>query len=68
MGGGYLSRMLGAFILLCNVVNWASQIYMLRVWQYVVFIIKLILSYLPVYLTDSLLSSPLMPSLPGERT
>ena len=34
-----------------------SQIYRLRVWQCVVFILKLILSYLPVYLTNSLLSS-----------
>ena len=48
----------GASLLLYNVVNRASQIYRLRVWQYVVFIIKLVLSYLPVYLTDSL-PSPL---------
>ena len=63
MGGGCLSRTLGASLLLYNV-NWASQICRLRVWQYVVFIIKLILSCLPVYPTDFLLSSHLKPSLP----
>ena len=35
-----------------------SQIYRLSVWHYVVFILKLILSYLPVYLMNSLPSSP----------
>ena len=36
-----------------------SQTYRFYVSQYVVFMIKLILSYLPVCLTHSLLSSPL---------
>ena len=50
---------LGASRLLCNVVNWAIVRCTGVVCQYVVFILKLILSYLPVHLTYSLLSSPL---------
>ena len=41
----------GGSLLLCNVVNRASQTYRFYVCQYVVFILKLILSYLPVRLT-----------------
>ena len=59
IGGACLSRTLGATLLLCNVVNRAMSDVQVIVRQYVVFILKLILSYLPVHLTDSLLSSPL---------
>ena len=59
IGGAFLSGTLGASLLLCNVVNRAmSDVQVKR--QYVVFILKLILSYLPVYLTDALPSSPLL--------
>ena len=51
--------MLGASLLLCNVVNRAIVRCTGVVCQYVVFILKLILSYLPVHLTYSLPSSPL---------
>ena len=42
-----------------NVVNRANQMDRLYVCQYVVFILKIILSYLPVHLINSLPSSPL---------
>ena len=58
--GSCLSRTLvGDSLLLCNVVNWANQMGRLYVCQYVVFILKIILSYLPVHLINSLPSSPL---------
>ena len=58
--GGCLSRALvGDSLLLCNVVNWANQMDRLHVYQSVVFILKIILSYLPVHLINSLPSSPL---------
>ena len=41
----------GSSLLLCNVVNQASQTYRFYVCQYVVFKLKLILSYLPIRLT-----------------
>ena len=49
----------GASLLLCNVVNRALSDVQVILCQYVVFIIKLILSYLPVCLTYSLPTSPL---------
>ena len=49
--------MVGDSLLLCNVVNRANQVDRLYVCQYVVFILKLILSYLPVHLINSLPSS-----------
>ena len=57
--GGCLSRALVGDSLLCNVVNRAYQMDRFYVCQYVVFILKLILSYLPVHLINSLPSSPL---------
>ena len=58
--GGCLSRALvGDSLLLCNVVNRANQMDRLYVFQCVVFILKLILSYLPVHLINSLPFSPL---------
>ena len=57
-GWGCLSHALGASLLLCNVVNRANVKCTGAVCQYVVFILKLILSYLPVHLTYSLPSSP----------
>ena len=49
----------GLTLLRRNVVNRAESDIQVSVWQYGVFIIKLIMSYLPVYLTNSLPSSPL---------
>ena len=40
-------------------VNWAESDMQVSVWQYRIIIKKQILSYLPVYLTNALLSSPL---------
>ena len=58
--GGCLSRALvGDSLLLCNVVNQAYQMDRLYVCQYVIFKLKLILSYLLVHLINSLPSSPL---------
>ena len=59
VGGGCRSHTLGTSLFLCNDVNQASQMYRLGVWQYVVFMLKLILLYLTAYLTDSL---PCFPS------
>ena len=59
IGGACLSLTLGASLLLCNVVNRAMSDVQVNICQYVVFISKLILSYLPVHLTDSLPSYPL---------
>ena len=58
-GWSCLSCALGSSLLLCNVVNWVNVRYTGVVCQYVVFILKLIWSYLPVHLTYSLQSAPL---------
>ena len=58
-GWSCLSRTMGASLLLCNVVNRANVRCTGDVCQYVVFILKLILSYLSVHRTYSLPSSPL---------
>ena len=53
-GWSCLSCALGASLLVCNVVNRANVRCTGDVCQYVVFILKIILSYLPVHLTYSL--------------
>ena len=59
MGGVFLSRTPGASLLLCIVVNLAKVSCTGGICQYVIFMLKLILSNLPVQLTDSLPTSPL---------